>query len=68
MEVGYIVWFNNQRGWGFVNYENKPLELFAYHDDALDLGPLDAGQRVVFEVDDTPKGKFANILRVYEEV
>ena len=61
---GIVKWFNDSRGYGFVN----PVEADGSVDDAFEyfvhfsnvsmegFKTLKAGQRVMFEVKETPKG------------
>lgn len=58
MEVGVVKWFNNAKGFGFINTEGNEADIFA-HFSAIEMEgyrSLKAGQRVSFELVDGEKG------------
>ncbi len=58
---GKVKWFNNAKGYGFVNEDGKDEDLFA-HFSAIKMDgykTLKAGQRVNFEIIQGPKGTHA---------
>ncbi|MDI3273270.1 cold shock domain-containing protein CspD [Pseudomonas sp. MDT1-16] len=58
---GKVKWFNNAKGYGFINEEGKSEDLFAHY-SAIQMGgykTLKAGQAVVFEIIQGPKGLHA---------
>ncbi|MFJ4440711.1 cold shock domain-containing protein CspD [Pseudomonas sp. NPDC089422] len=61
MASGKVKWFNNAKGYGFVNEEGKTEDLFAHY-SAIQMDgykTLKAGQSVVFEIIQGPKGLHA---------
>ena len=61
MLSGKVKWFNNAKGYGFVNEDGKDEDLFA-HFSAIKMDgykTLKAGQRVNFEIIQGPKGTHA---------
>ncbi len=59
---GKVKWFNNAKGYGFINAEGKPDEdLFAHYSAVTMDGykTLKAGQAVSFETIQGPKGLHA---------
>ena len=60
-EQGTVKWFNNAKGYGFVNEEGKNDDLFAHY-SAIQMDgykTLKAGQAVTFDVIQGPKGLHA---------
>jgi CspA family cold shock protein len=58
---GKVKWFNNAKGYGFINENGKSEDLFA-HFSAIQMDgykTLKAGQAVVFEIIQGPKGLHA---------
>jgi len=65
MASGKVKWFNNAKGYGFVNEEGKSEDLFAHYSAIMMDGykTLKAGQAVEFEIIQGPKGLHAiNIM------
>lgn len=61
MASGKVKWFNNAKGYGFVNEEGKTEDLFAHY-SAIQMDgykTLKAGQVVSFEIIQGPKGLHA---------
>lgn len=61
MTSGKVKWFNNAKGYGFVNKDGSTEDLFA-HFSAIEMEgyrTLKAGQRVVFDIVQGPKGLHA---------
>ena len=61
MASGKVKWFNNAKGYGFINEEGKDEDLFAHY-SAIQMDgykTLKAGQTVTFELLQGPKGKHA---------
>ena len=61
MASGKVKWFNNAKGYGFINEEGKTEDLFAHY-SAIEMDgykTLKAGQPVAFEVIQGPKGLHA---------
>ncbi|MEX5584606.1 cold shock domain-containing protein CspD [Pseudomonas lurida] len=58
---GKVKWFNNAKGYGFINEEGKTEDLFAHYSAIIMDGykTLKAGQAVTFEIIQGPKGLHA---------
>lgn len=61
MANGTVKWFNDQKGFGFITQENGGPDVFVHHSaiEAQGFKSLSEGQKVTFEIEDTPKGKSA---------
>ena len=61
MASGKVKWFNNAKGYGFINEEGKSEDLFAHYSAIQMEGykTLKAGQAVTFELVQGPKGTHA---------
>ena len=58
---GKVKWFNNAKGYGFINEDGKTEDLFAHY-SAIQMDgykTLKAGQSVTFEIIQGPKGLHA---------
>lgn len=58
---GKVKWFNNAKGFGFINEDGQTEDLFAHY-SAIQMGgykTLKAGQEVYFELLQGPKGLHA---------
>ncbi|WPN45410.1 MULTISPECIES: cold shock domain-containing protein CspD [unclassified Pseudomonas] len=58
---GKVKWFNNAKGYGFINEDGKTEDLFAHY-SAIQMDgyrTLKAGQVVTFEIIQGPKGLHA---------
>ena len=63
MIEGTVKWFNESRGFGFLSQEGGP-DVFVHHTEIRSEGyrTLSEGQKVQFEVVDSPKGpRAANV-------
>jgi CspA family cold shock protein len=62
---GSVKWFNEKKGYGFIQQENGQ-DLFVHYTAIQSEGfkTLTEGQRVSFEVEDTPKGPKAKNVQV----
>lgn len=61
MASGKVKWFNNAKGYGFINEDGKDEDLFAHY-SAIQMDgykTLKAGQEVSFEIIQGPKGLHA---------
>lgn len=58
---GKVKWFNNAKGYGFINEDGKEEDLFAHYSAIAMEGykTLKAGQLVSFEIIQGPKGLHA---------
>ena len=55
---GEVKWFNNQRGYGFIVFDDKTSDVFVHHSAIQMEGyrTLHEGDAVVFDLLDSPKG------------
>ena len=63
MIEGSVKWFNESKGFGFLSQEGGP-DVFVHHTEIRAEGyrTLNEGQKVQFEVVDSPKGpRAANV-------
>ena len=63
---GTVKWFNNAKGYGFIQSEEGGLDVFVHHTAIVAEGfrTLNQGEKVAFEVVEGPKGLQArNVLR-----
>ncbi|WP_421523124.1 cold shock domain-containing protein CspD [Pseudomonas yamanorum] len=61
MASGKVKWFNNAKGYGFINEDDKTDDLFAHY-SAIQMDgykTLRAGQPVLFDIIQGPKGLHA---------
>lgn len=61
MQAGKVKWFNNVKGYGFINSDDSDDDLFA-HFSAIEMDgykTLKAGQSVVFETMSAERGVHA---------
>jgi CspA family cold shock protein len=66
MANGTVKWFNDQKGFGFIEQEDGP-DVFVHHSaiNATGFKSLSEGDRVTFDVQQGPKGPAAaNVTRV----
>lgn len=65
MAVGKVKWFNDAKGFGFIQQENGP-DVFVHYSAIKGDGykSLQEGQAVEFDLYDSPKGPQAqNVIR-----
>jgi len=62
MATGIVKWFNNAKGFGFICPEGGGDDIFAHYSTIQMDGyrTLKAGQQVVFELNEGPKGYHAS--------
>ncbi|CAM3684655.1 Cold shock-like protein CspD [Pseudomonas reidholzensis] len=65
MASGKVKWFNNAKGYGFINEDGKTDDLFAHYSAIQMEGykTLKAGQAVSFDIVQGPKGLHAVAIR-----
>ncbi len=66
MANGIVKWFNDRKGFGFIEQDNGQ-DVFVHHSgiDANGFKSLNEGDHVTFEVEDGPKGLSAkNVKKV----
>ena len=65
MASGTVKWFNEKKGFGFIEPEDGGQDLFVHHSDIQVDGfrTLREGQRVEFEPAEGPKGPKASDVR-----
>ena len=54
METGTVKWFNQSKGFGFIERETYDKDLFVHNTDVE--GTIRDGDKVEFEVGETEKG------------
>ena len=60
MANGFVKWFNDSKGFGFIEQEDGP-DVFVHHSAINSSGfrSLSEGDRVSFEIEQGPKGPAA---------
>ena len=60
MANGIVKWFNDSKGFGFIEQENGP-DVFVHHSgiNADGFKSLNEGDQVTFEIEQGPKGPAA---------
>ena len=64
MAIGTVKWFNNKKGYGFIN-EDTGRDIFV-HFSSIDMSgykSLAEGEKVVFEVEESDRGPEAKNVR-----
>lgn len=67
MEKGIVKWFNPEKGFGFIERENK-RDIFVHFQD-IDMDgfkTLEEGKKVEFEVEDSAKGEIARHVKIID--
>ncbi|MEJ2642286.1 MAG: cold-shock protein [Desulfosarcinaceae bacterium] len=65
MANGTVKWFNDQKGFGFIEQEDGP-DVFVHHTaiNATGFRTLNEGDRVTFDIEQGPKGPAASNVTV----
>ena len=69
MVIGKVKWFNNEKGYGFIDYITGE-DIFVHYSAIKQDGykTLSEGQRVEFDLIETPKGLQAiNVVAMSDE-
>lgn len=58
MATGIVKWFNNSKGYGFITPDDGGKDCFVHFNAIVGEGykSLNEGDKVQFEVEDSPKG------------
>ncbi len=64
MTNGTVKWFNDRKGFGFIEQQNGP-DVFVHHSGIVSNGfkSLDEGAQVTFEIEQGPKGPSATNVK-----
>ncbi len=65
MAEGIVKWFNDQKGFGFIEQESGP-DVFVHHSgiDSSGFKSLNEGDRVTFDIEEGQKGPAAVNVKV----
>lgn len=70
MPKGSVKWFNNAKGYGFINLDGEDEDIFVHYSQILQDGfkSLQADEAVEFELHRGPKGLHASKVQPVETV
>jgi CspA family cold shock protein len=65
LDTGTVKWFNEKKGFGFIEPDNGGEDLFVHHSDIQTEGfrTLQEGQKVSYDTGQGPKGPKATNVR-----
>jgi cold shock protein len=65
MANGIVKWFNDSKGFGFIEQEDGP-DVFVHHTAIVATGfrSLSEGDRVTFDIEEGPKGLAAANVKI----
>lgn len=65
MSNGKVKWFNDRKGFGFIEQQNGP-DLFVHHSgiEATGFKSLSEGDEVTFDIEQGPKGLSATNVKI----
>jgi CspA family cold shock protein len=66
---GTVKWFSRMKGWGFIEPDNGERDVFVHYENIVGEGfrNLEKGERVKFQMTQTPKGPKAMAVVSVEE-
>jgi len=66
MSEGQVKWFNEKRGYGFIQRDDGEKDLFVHFSAIKGDGfkTLKEGEKVRFEIENTPKGPKAKNVQI----
>ena len=70
MPIGIVKWFNNAKGFGFIQTDNTSEDIFAHY-SAIEMEgfrTLKAGQSVEFDIVEAEKGLHAANIRAADTI
>lgn len=66
--IGTVKWFDDAKGFGFINTANMTKDVFVHYSQIKEQGhkSLKEGQNVVFDLTETPYGyRAVNVCKKY---
>ena len=69
MSTGKVKWYNARKGFGFIEQESGDKDIFVHASAVKSAGlrRLQEGEKVSFDVQDSPKGPNAINIKIVEE-